>query len=104
MNLSFRMLIRLCQKFGEYNKDDPNSFRLPDNFTLYPQFMCVLILLVGHLYNLTLASSATNLLLGSTCGAPNSCRSSTTRRTRRPSTGRACRGPDTTQNLPKTSF
>ena len=39
MNLSFRMLIRLCQKFGEYNKDDPNSFRLPDNFTLYPQFM-----------------------------------------------------------------
>ena len=34
-----RMLIRLCQKFGEYNKDDPNSFRLPDNFTLYPQFM-----------------------------------------------------------------
>ena len=51
MNLSFRMLIRLCQKFGEYNKDDPNSFRLPDNFTLYPQFMCVLILLVGHLYN-----------------------------------------------------
>ena len=33
------MLIRLCQKFGEYNKDDPNSFRLPDNFTLYPQFM-----------------------------------------------------------------
>merc|ERR1719494_1159251 len=34
-----RMLIRLCQKFGEYNKDDPNSFRMPDNFTLYPQFM-----------------------------------------------------------------
>jgi len=34
-----RMLIRLCQKFGEYGKDDPNSFRLPDNFHLYPQFM-----------------------------------------------------------------
>lgn len=34
-----RMLIRLCQKFGEYGKDDPSSFRLPDNFTLYPQFM-----------------------------------------------------------------
>ena len=32
-----RMLIRLVQKFGEYNKDDPNSFRLADNFTLYPQ-------------------------------------------------------------------
>ncbi|XP_059475345.1 protein transport protein Sec23A isoform X1 [Neocloeon triangulifer] len=34
-----RMLIRICQKFGEYAKDDPNSFRLPDNFSLYPQFM-----------------------------------------------------------------
>ncbi|PSN43877.1 Protein transport protein Sec23A [Blattella germanica] len=34
-----RMLIRLCQKFGEYAKDDPNSFRLSENFTLYPQFM-----------------------------------------------------------------
>ncbi|KAJ8928211.1 hypothetical protein NQ314_019275 [Rhamnusium bicolor] len=34
-----RMLIRLCQKFGEYNKDDPNSFRLTENFSLYPQFM-----------------------------------------------------------------
>ncbi|PNF42856.1 Protein transport protein Sec23A [Cryptotermes secundus] len=34
-----RMLIRLCQKFGEYAKDDSNSFHLPDNFTLYPQFM-----------------------------------------------------------------
>ncbi|XP_021966081.1 protein transport protein Sec23A isoform X2 [Folsomia candida] len=34
-----RMLIRICQKFGEYNKDDPGSFRLAENFTLYPQFM-----------------------------------------------------------------
>jgi len=34
-----RMLIRLCQKFGQYNKDDQGSFILPDNFTLYPQFM-----------------------------------------------------------------
>ncbi|CAG0921771.1 unnamed protein product [Notodromas monacha] len=34
-----RMLIRLCQKFGEYNKDDPASFRLAENFSLYPQFM-----------------------------------------------------------------
>ena len=32
-----RMLIRLVQKFGEFNKDDPNSFRLADNFSLYPQ-------------------------------------------------------------------
>eukprot|EP00049_Salpingoeca_infusionum_P000330 m.39098 g.39098 ORF g.39098 m.39098 type:complete len:793 (+) comp10280_c0_seq4:160-2538(+) len=34
-----RMLIRLCQKFGDFRKDDPASFRLQDNFTLYPQFM-----------------------------------------------------------------
>ena len=33
------MLIRLVQKFGEYNKDDPTSFRLSENFSLYPQFM-----------------------------------------------------------------
>ncbi|KAJ3340011.1 GTPase-activating protein S23 [Gonapodya sp. JEL0774] len=34
-----RMLIRLCQKFADYRKDDPSVFRLPDNFILYPQFM-----------------------------------------------------------------
>ncbi|CAB3396773.1 unnamed protein product [Caenorhabditis bovis] len=34
-----RTLIRLCQKFGEYAKDDPNSFRLNDKFSLFPQFM-----------------------------------------------------------------
>jgi len=34
-----RQLIRLCQKFGEYNKDDPNSFRLAENFSLFPQFI-----------------------------------------------------------------
>ena len=28
-----------CQKFGEYSKDDPNSFRIGENFSLYPQFM-----------------------------------------------------------------
>ncbi|GAA5997902.1 GTPase-activating protein SEC23 [Rhodotorula paludigena] len=33
-----RMLIRLCQKFAEYRKDDPSSFRLNDNFLVYPQF------------------------------------------------------------------
>ncbi|UYV74927.1 SEC23A, partial [Cordylochernes scorpioides] len=34
-----RTLIRLCQRFGDYNKDDPRSFRYPENFSLYPQFM-----------------------------------------------------------------
>lgn len=34
-----RQLIRLCQKFGEYNKDDLNSFRLAENFSLFPQFV-----------------------------------------------------------------
>lgn len=34
-----RMLIRLCQKFAVYQKDDPTSFRLTENFSIYPQFM-----------------------------------------------------------------
>ncbi|GAB1599854.1 protein transport protein Sec23A-like isoform X1 [Argonauta hians] len=34
-----RMLIRLCQKFGDYHKEDPNSFRFTPQFSLYPQFM-----------------------------------------------------------------
>ncbi|KAF9010130.1 copii coat protein [Cyathus striatus] len=34
-----RMLIRLCQKFATYTKEDPTSFRLSDNFSIYPQFM-----------------------------------------------------------------
>jgi len=34
-----RMLIKLCSRFAEYRKDDPSSFRLEKNFTLYPQFM-----------------------------------------------------------------
>ena len=34
-----RLLIRVCQRFGEYRKDDPSSFRLPPQFALYPQFM-----------------------------------------------------------------
>ena len=34
-----RMLIRLCQKFADYRKDDPSSFQLAGNFSIYPQFM-----------------------------------------------------------------
>jgi protein transport protein SEC23 len=34
-----RSLIRLCAKFAEYNPDDPQSFRLSAEFSLYPQFM-----------------------------------------------------------------
>lgn len=34
-----RTLIRLASRFGEYQKDQPQSFCLPENFTLYPQFM-----------------------------------------------------------------
>jgi protein transport protein SEC23 len=34
-----RMLIRLCQKFAEYRKEDASSFRLTDKFSIYPQFM-----------------------------------------------------------------
>ncbi|MEQ2269041.1 Protein transport protein Sec23B [Xenotaenia resolanae] len=34
-----RQLIRLCQKFGQFNKEDPASFRLSESLSLYPQFM-----------------------------------------------------------------
>ncbi|GCB62554.1 protein transport protein Sec23A [Scyliorhinus torazame] len=34
-----RQLIRLCQKFGDYHKDDPASFKFSETFSLYPQFM-----------------------------------------------------------------
>lgn len=34
-----RSLIRLCSKFASYRKDEPASFRLSPEFTLYPQFM-----------------------------------------------------------------
>lgn len=34
-----RSLIRLCSKFADYRVDDPSSFRLASEFSLYPQFM-----------------------------------------------------------------
>lgn len=34
-----RMLIRLCQKFAAYRKDDPSSFQMTPQFSIYPQFM-----------------------------------------------------------------
>ena len=34
-----RMLIRLCQKFAVYHKGDPQSFRMSEVFSFYPQFM-----------------------------------------------------------------
>lgn len=34
-----RTLIRLAAKVGSYDKDTPDSFRLPDTFIMYPQFM-----------------------------------------------------------------
>ncbi|ODO08693.1 protein transporter SEC23 [Cryptococcus wingfieldii CBS 7118] len=34
-----RMLIRLCQKFADYRKEDPTSFQLGPSFSIYPQFM-----------------------------------------------------------------
>lgn len=33
-----RTLIKLCQKYADYNKNDPSSFRLSPQFSLYPQF------------------------------------------------------------------
>ncbi|CAM9090886.1 unnamed protein product [Chrysoparadoxa australica] len=34
-----RSLIRLCAKFAEYRKDEPTSFHLSREFSMYPQFM-----------------------------------------------------------------
>ncbi len=34
---NFPFLSLQCQKFGEYHRDDPSSFKLSDNFSLYPQ-------------------------------------------------------------------
>jgi len=34
-----RSLIRLCAKFADYVPDDPNSFRLTPEFSLFPQFI-----------------------------------------------------------------
>ena len=34
-----RSLIRLCNKFADYIPDDPSSFRLSPQFSLFPQFM-----------------------------------------------------------------
>merc|ERR1719223_1732419 len=34
-----RSLIRLCAKFADYVPDDPNSFRLSPEFSLFPQFI-----------------------------------------------------------------
>eukprot|EP00828_Plagiopyla_frontata_P044585 TRINITY_DN7320_c0_g3_i7.p1 TRINITY_DN7320_c0_g3~~TRINITY_DN7320_c0_g3_i7.p1 ORF type:complete len:463 (-),score=50.67 TRINITY_DN7320_c0_g3_i7:349-1737(-) len=34
-----RSLIRVVQKFSQFRKNDPSSFRLEKEFTLYPQFM-----------------------------------------------------------------
>jgi len=34
-----RSLIRLCAKFADYQPDNPSSFHLPPEFSMYPQFM-----------------------------------------------------------------
>ncbi|PKU82752.1 protein transport protein SEC23-like [Dendrobium catenatum] len=34
-----RTLIRLCSRFGDYRKDEPSSFIINPNFSIFPQFM-----------------------------------------------------------------
>ena len=34
-----RMLIKLTNRFAEFKKDDPTSFRMSKEFSLFPQFM-----------------------------------------------------------------
>jgi protein transport protein SEC23 len=63
-----RSLIRLAAKFAEYRKDDPNSFRLSPEFSIYPQFMVCLYL---HISSLTLSCIITHIpfffFFSSTC-------------------------------------
>lgn len=41
MTLVCRVLFFQCQKFGQFNKDDPTSFRLSESLSLYPQVNAV---------------------------------------------------------------
>jgi len=34
-----RMLIKLVNRFADYKKDNPGSFKLSGEFSLFPQFM-----------------------------------------------------------------
>lgn len=34
-----KSLVRVCQKFGEYHPNSPESFRLKESFTMFPQFL-----------------------------------------------------------------
>lgn len=34
-----KSLVRVCQKFGDYHPNSPESFRLKDNFSMLPQFL-----------------------------------------------------------------
>lgn len=34
-----RLLIKICQRYGDFRKDDPSSFRLGPLMSMYPQFM-----------------------------------------------------------------
>ncbi|KAJ5077891.1 protein transport protein sec23 [Anaeramoeba ignava] len=34
-----KILIKLISQFAKFQKEDPNSFDVPNNFTIYPQFM-----------------------------------------------------------------
>lgn len=39
MRMLDRSLIRLCSKFAQYVKDKPETFRLAEEFSMYPQYM-----------------------------------------------------------------
>ena len=47
------MYILQCQKFGEYHKDDPSSFKFNENFSLYPQVSMSPLLFVSTSYKHT---------------------------------------------------
>jgi hypothetical protein len=68
------MLIRLAAKFGDYRKEDAQSFQLSPQFSIYPQFMF-------HLrrsqflqtFNTSPDESAFHRLVGTDCASTPAC-------------------------------
>lgn len=99
-----------CQKFGQFNKDDPTSFRLSESLSLYPQvisFKSNLAIIMIIMRSPILIHVCWNTLLGkemgcehcvniflsytyslcSTCDGHHSCKFSTTAQMSHPTTG-----------------
>jgi len=79
------MLIRLAAKFGDYRKEDAQSFQLSPQFSIYPQFMF-------HLrrsqflqtFNTSPDESAFHRLVGTDCASRRVCPQHNMRQRRQP--------------------